>query len=115
MRELPAVQIDADISRAWSIPAVFYTDPEVWARERDRIFARAWQVVGHREQLLKPGDFFTTDLLGEPLLLVRGVQSELRAFTTSAATAPDPPPRGADRAKFSAAAITAGLTASTER
>ena len=80
MRELPAIQIDADISRAWSIPAVFYTDAEVCARERDCIFARAWQVVGHREQLLKPGDFFTTDLLGEPLLLVRGAQGELRGF-----------------------------------
>ena len=35
MREPPAIQIDADISRAWSIPAVFYTDPEVWARENE--------------------------------------------------------------------------------
>jgi len=70
MRELPPIQIDADISRAWSIPALFYTDPEVGARERDRIFARTWQVVGHHEQLLKAGDFFTTELLGEPLLLV---------------------------------------------
>jgi choline monooxygenase len=80
MRELPAIEIDADISRAWSIPAAFYTDPEVCARERERIFTRAWQVVGHREQLLKPGGFFTTDLLGEPLLLVRGAQGELRGF-----------------------------------
>ncbi len=72
MSKLPALQIDSDISRAWSIPAPFYTDPEVCAQENERIFARTWQVVGHREQLAKPGDFFTTELLGEPLLLVRG-------------------------------------------
>ena len=94
MRELPAIQIDADISRAWSIPAVFYTDPEVCARERDRIFARAWQVVGHREQLLKPGDFFTTNLLGEPLLLVRGAQGELRAFYNVCRHRAGPPAEG---------------------
>ena len=80
MSQQPVIQIDSDISRAWSIPAPFYTDAEVCEQERDRIFARAWQVVGHREQLLKPGDFFTTDLLGEPLLLVRGAQGELRGF-----------------------------------
>ena len=115
MRELPAIQIDADISRAWSIPAVFYTDPEVGARERDRIFARAWQVVGHREQLLKPGDFFTTDLLGEPLLLVRGAQGNCALFITSAATAPGLRPKAADHASCFAAAITAGPTGLTER
>ena len=80
MSKLPALQIDSDISRAWSIPARFYTDPDVCAQENERIFARTWQVVGHREQLAKPGDFFTTELLGEPLLLVRGAQGELRGF-----------------------------------
>jgi choline monooxygenase len=94
MRELPPIQIDADISRAWSIPALFYTDPEVGARERDRIFARTWQVVGHHEQLLKAGDFFTTELLGEPLLLVRGAQGELRAFYNVCRHRAGPPAEG---------------------
>src|SRR5258708_23546057 len=80
MSELPALQIDSDVSLVWSIPAPFYTDPEVGAQENERIFARTWQVVGRREQLAKPGDFFTTGLLGEPLLLVRGGQGELRGF-----------------------------------
>ena len=72
--------IHSDISRAWSIPARFYVDSEVFALERERIFARAWQVVGHSDQLKNPGDFFTTELHGEPLLLVRGTQGELRGF-----------------------------------
>ena len=55
MSKLPLLQIDSDISRAWSIPAPFYTDPDVCAQENERIFARTWQVVGHREQLAKPG------------------------------------------------------------
>src|SRR5882757_9055200 len=80
MNPLPVLQIDSEISQAWSVPAPFYTDPEVAAREAERIFARTWQVVGRREQLAKPGDFFTTELAGESLLIVRGARGELRGF-----------------------------------
>jgi len=36
---------------------LFYTDPSVFEQEKDRIFARTWQVVGHRDQVAKPGDY----------------------------------------------------------
>jgi phenylpropionate dioxygenase-like ring-hydroxylating dioxygenase large terminal subunit len=29
-------------------------------------------VVGHAEQVRSSGDYFTTELMGEPLLIVRG-------------------------------------------
>ena len=80
MPEQPPLQIDSDISRAWSIPAPFYTDPSLFLQEKAQVFARTWQVVGHSAQLAKPGDFFTTELLGEPLLLARGARAELRGF-----------------------------------
>src|SRR5437899_12821294 len=80
MPEQPTIQIDSEISRAWSVPTPFYTDPVVFALEKERVFARTWQVVGHRAQVAKPGDFFTTELFGEPLLIVRGMQGELRGF-----------------------------------
>ena len=100
MSKLPALQIDSDISRAWSIPAPFYTDPEVGAQENERIFARTWQVVGHREQLAKTGDFFTTELLGEPLLLVRGAQGELRGFYNVCRHRAGPPAEGCGSRKL---------------
>jgi phenylpropionate dioxygenase-like ring-hydroxylating dioxygenase large terminal subunit len=77
---LDTLHIDSDIARAWSVPAPFYTEPSVLALEQERIFGRTWQVVGHCHQLVKPGDFFTTELLGEPLLLVRAAAGELRGF-----------------------------------
>src|SRR6202158_4774306 len=100
MTKLPALQIDSDISRAWSIPALFYTDPEVCTQENERIFARTWQVVGRREQLAKPGDFFTTELLGEPLLLVRGAQGELRGFFNVCRRRAGPPAEGCGSRKL---------------
>src|SRR5271168_2155310 len=89
-----AADIDADIARAWSIPARFYTDPEVFRAEQEKIFARNWQVVGHVHQLVNPGDFFTTELQGEPLLLVRGTQGELRGFYNVCRHRAGPPAEG---------------------
>jgi choline monooxygenase len=50
--------------------AAFYTDPDRLRLERDAVFARTWQLVGHAEQLSTPGDYFTTHLGREPLLFV---------------------------------------------
>ena len=74
------VQVDADIARAWSIPARYYGDPEIAKEESEKIFAPAWQVVGHRSQISNPGDYFTHELMGEPLLIVRGADGEIRGF-----------------------------------
>ncbi len=73
-------QIDPELSRAWSLPSPFYRDAAILEEEKEKIFRRTWQVVGHRDQVAKPGDYFTLDLLGEPLLLVRGSKGELRGF-----------------------------------
>jgi choline monooxygenase len=97
---LDALHIDADISRAWSLPAPFYTDAAIFAEERDRVFGRTWQVVGHRHQLTNPGDFFTIELQGEPLLLVRGAQGELRGFYNVCRHRAGPPAEGCGTRKL---------------
>jgi len=79
-RSKDAFQVDADIARAWTLPAHFYTDSSSLAAEKEKIFARTWQVVGHASQVRNPGDYFTTDLIGEPLVLVRGLDGKLRGF-----------------------------------
>src|SRR5882724_2624122 len=100
MPEQPVILIDSDIQRAWSIPAPFYTDPGVFVQEKERVFGRAWQVVGHRDQLARPGDFFTTEVLGEPLLLVRGGQGELRGFYNVCRHRAGPPAEGCGSRKL---------------
>ncbi|HEV2397211.1 MAG TPA: aromatic ring-hydroxylating dioxygenase subunit alpha [Candidatus Sulfotelmatobacter sp.] len=72
--------IDPAIERAWTLPARLYTDATVFAAEKERIFARTWQVIGHVQQATNPGDYFTAELGGEPLLIVRGEDQNLRAF-----------------------------------
>ena len=48
-----------------------YTCPAVFALERQRLWARAWLFVGHDSQVPQPGDFITTELNGDPLLMLR--------------------------------------------
>ncbi|HVO14109.1 MAG TPA: Rieske 2Fe-2S domain-containing protein [Alphaproteobacteria bacterium] len=48
-----------------------YTDPAVFALERERLFARAWLYVGHESQVPKPGDFLAGRLDRDPILLTR--------------------------------------------
>lgn len=48
--------------------AAFYVDPARLAVERETVFARSWQLVGHAEQLARPGDYFTAQVGREPLL-----------------------------------------------
>jgi choline monooxygenase len=95
-----SLSIDPDISRAWSLPAAFYTDPSVLVLEQERIFGRTWQVVGHSQQLTNPGDFFTTELHGEPLLLVRGAGGELRGFYNVCRHRAGPPAEGCGSRKL---------------
>jgi choline monooxygenase len=80
MALLDSLHIEADIARAWTLSAQFYVDPSIAVQEEDKIFSRTWQLVGHHDQASQPGDYFTTQLVDEPLLIVRGSDLSLRAF-----------------------------------
>ena len=70
----------ATIADGRTLPFDWYSDPAVLRLERERIFARAWQYAGRADQVAEPGAFFTCDLGGVPVVVVRGKDGELRAF-----------------------------------
>ncbi|AMA72220.1 MULTISPECIES: aromatic ring-hydroxylating oxygenase subunit alpha [Aneurinibacillus] len=63
-----------------TIPYYLYTDPNVLRVEQEKIFAKSWQFVGHISQLANQGDYFTCEVAGEPIIVVRGKDEEIRAF-----------------------------------
>ncbi|MEM1248221.1 MAG: aromatic ring-hydroxylating dioxygenase subunit alpha [Acidobacteriota bacterium] len=69
-----------DLAHATTLPSRWYLDPEFLGAETESIFWRSWQWVGASAKVRNPGDFNTHDLLGEPLVLVRGKDEELRGF-----------------------------------
>jgi choline monooxygenase len=100
MTLLHSLHIDADISRAWTLSAEFYFDPAIAAQEEGTIFSRTWQVVGHHDQVTQPGDYFTTRLVGEPLVIVRGADRRLRAFYNVCRHRAGPPAEGCGSRKL---------------
>ncbi len=81
LQHLVASYNDQDpLERASTIPATWYVDDGVAELERQAVFGSTWQVVARIDQLQQPGQFVTAELAGEPLVVVRGADHQLRAF-----------------------------------
>lgn len=57
-----------------------YTDPDVFELEMERIFGRAWLYVGHESQVPNAGDYVTTDLARQPVVMVRHRDGSIRVL-----------------------------------
>ncbi|MBT5432779.1 MAG: aromatic ring-hydroxylating dioxygenase subunit alpha [Rhodospirillaceae bacterium] len=75
-----AAQCDADGVRRGMPPAA-YTSSEMLAQEHQKVFKRSWIVVGHISQFQMPGDYVTAEIVDHPVLVVRGRDQALRAFS----------------------------------
>ena len=62
------------------LPAWCYHSQELFALEREEVFLRHWQVVGHISDLAAPGDWLGFDLLDERAVIIRGQDGVIRAF-----------------------------------
>lgn len=80
-----ATQIDPrehdDPLEGWSLPAWTYYDPDFLELEKERVFRPSWQVVCHESDISQRGDWHTLEYIGESVIVVRGEDSQLRAFT----------------------------------
>lgn len=95
----PDVVFERDLARASTLPASWYTDPSFLALERDRIFARTWQPVGRAAQVAQPGEFFTAEVAGRPVVVLRDERGELRAFYNVCRHRAGPVARGCGKRK----------------
>src|SRR5690242_13779995 len=51
--------------------AEFYTSPDLFRREVERVFCRNWNFAGHGESVREPGDFVTCRIMEQSVILVR--------------------------------------------
>ena len=71
---------EAPLAEAWTIPAPWYTNLDLYKLELKTVFAGSWQLVARTDQLNEPGRFVTAEVAGEPILIVRGSDNVLRGF-----------------------------------
>ncbi len=73
--------IDPDLARAATLPSRSYIDPEILRAEQSRIFGGTWQYAGSLDALKEAGDFITTSIAGEPVVVACVEDGSLRAFS----------------------------------
>lgn len=87
MTPIPAARFDlsdynpsSDLATAETMPSRWYVDPAILQLEKEKIFWQTWQPVGRADMVARPGDYFTCDVVGERLVITRGVDGQLRGF-----------------------------------
>ena len=69
--------IAAEIARGM-IPAYVYSDPEVFALEKERLFAKSWVFLGHESEVPATGDFVVRRVLDDSYIMVRDDAGHVR-------------------------------------
>lgn len=71
---------DLTLDHAFTIPSSWYVDKDLYEVELNTVFSNTWQLAARADQLREPGQYITTDIAGEPIVVVRGQDEVLRAF-----------------------------------
>lgn len=80
------IQIDKDITKAHTLPAFFYTDPNYFVESKRKIFEKCWHWVGDMPQLLSPHHNVSPvnllpPLLEEPILVVKNKEGLVKCLS----------------------------------
>ena len=65
---------------AKTLPQRYFVSPAVFAEEQEKVFSKQWVLVGHQSQIAKSGDYFTAEVAGESLIIVRDKRGEIHGF-----------------------------------
>ncbi len=57
-----------------------YIDQEIYRQEMDHLFANTWVYVGHDSQVPKKGDYYTTQIGDQPVIMVRHSDGEVKVL-----------------------------------
>ena len=70
------------LDRAETLPPACYTDAAFYAFETEALFNHEWLCVGREDWVKQPGDYFTTQIVGEPIVVARTRAGEINAMSS---------------------------------
>jgi glycine betaine catabolism A len=65
--------------RFTTLPARYYTDPDVFRKEIETFYFGSWICAGRDADIPNPGDYFLREIAGESLIVVRDAAGSVRA------------------------------------
>ena len=84
IRNAPPSRYDAMINlRRGMISREIFSAREVFADELEKLFTRAWLFIGHESQVPNPGDFFTSRMGAESVILTRDHDRRIHVLLNS--------------------------------
>ena len=72
MTQLIVPDLARDLVRPDAVHRDVYLKPEIFSAEMERIFKHTWVYVAHESEIPEPGDFKTTRIGADPVIVVRG-------------------------------------------
>jgi phenylpropionate dioxygenase-like ring-hydroxylating dioxygenase large terminal subunit len=70
------------LDRAETLPPACYVDRDFYEFEKEALFAKEWLCVGREDWVKDPGDYFTTQVVGEPIVVSRARDGVVRAMSS---------------------------------
>jgi phenylpropionate dioxygenase-like ring-hydroxylating dioxygenase large terminal subunit len=70
-----------DVAQAHTMPPAFYTSSAFLELERSELFHKEWICLGHIGEVPEPGDYFTTELVDEQLIVSRGTDGAVHVLS----------------------------------
>src|SRR5437667_9447090 len=87
-------ELDSRLPFASTPSARWYFDSDLYRFERRRVFPATWQLVGRADQVAQAGQYFTATIADEPIIVARGLDMTLRAFSNVCRHRAGPVPTG---------------------
>lgn len=82
LRNSLAASLERHVDNPWTLDPDHYTSPDYYQLEVEGIWKKEWICIGHVKEVPDVGNFFSVQLVDEPLMIVRGADTRLRALST---------------------------------
>jgi nitrite reductase/ring-hydroxylating ferredoxin subunit len=70
-----------DLAEAVTLPPACYTSADFYEFEKEALYYNEWLCAGRESWIAEPGDYFTTRIIGEPIIVARNQAGAIRAMS----------------------------------